>query len=794
MVFIKTTHNILPKAFWSAFLKGVYLEYHTGIIAFNLESYADLLEGIGYTVTLYGSDYGKDWDFFINAVCVKGIALISLHSIAQPDRLIGSIEINPRRKFKKEKRLLLSYFRKKVKKLPEALAILRELGREIFTNTNIELKEIERENGTLQFTQLLKIITSSAIWKNLICENSHLILKERAEHIGNALGIDPISVSIYGRYSLEKDVRYEANKVSRPLLNEKSGITELWQKLTIKNPKLLPEEKAEIIGDETNLEPATVANYAKGSTDTNVKREGFKASKKIQLEKFDLTKSWRELLDNNPHWTPRERAVEAAKDLSIGPLTAASYCKESLDKLVKKDSIVAYNIIVDEKYELTNKWALLINSQPDLNPLEHARILAKQLKLSIGYISMVGAYSRNQKVLRESSVAAKLNGVEKHNITERWEYLIVNNPEIGYVERAILIGEATGIDGISAAGYATYSSNQLVKKEANLALKSIAENKKGITSQWKEIHARYPKLIPKEIIHKIARQSNIEPTTVATYGRSSSDKLVKTQCNQAFGELVSSKKDIEGNWDKIKNKNPKLPIKEKIGLLVKFLKISEGTLFIYSRSIKDDILRKGIEKAYYRYIDKKHNITKRWLEMLEKGGGLNFMEKLHILVGETGLAPVTISNIMRRSDNSRIKTLGSRLTGKLLNEKHNLTELWKKKMMDESIKDPSMIAEYLSKELNLEPSTIASYAMYSEDSDVKSSANQAYNQVRERKYNIIEKWKGLRKVPKEKAQILASETGLKEITVSSYARFADDLTVRKEAIKLYTELLNDQEV
>ena len=783
--------QILSEKFWDAFLNGVYPEFVEGIVAFNLESYADLLEGIGYTKTLYGKDFHKDWDFFINIACLKGIALISLHSISQPDRLIGNIEVNPRRKFKKEKRLFLSYFKEKVKKKPNALIILRKLGREFFDNAKISLKEIERNNGTLQFVQLLKIITSCAIWKRMINENCELSLKEKAEYIGDLLNIDPVSVSIYGRYSLDTKVIHEANKVSRPLLNEKSNITELWQNLAKKNPNLLPEEKATILGSETGLQPSTVANYAKASIDKIIRNEGRIASKKIEIIKFDLTNKWKKLLDKYPQWTPKKRAEEIAKNISIGPITATTYLKESANKVVKKNSILAYYMLVDDKHGITNKWSLLMKSHPNFSPLEHVKIIADELELSTGYISLVGTYSTDQQVSKESNVAAKLNGVEKHNITERWMTLIIDRPKIGYTKRAILIGKAVNIDEITVAGYATYSSNPLVKKEANLALKTIAENKKGITNLWLEILKKYPKLTSKEIVQKIALKLNIEPTTTATYGKASSNKMIKNQCNKVFSELSSIKKDIKGNWNKIKKTNPKLNLEENIELLLKILKISEGTLYMYSRSIEDDELRKGIEKSYYRYVDKKHNITNRWLKILEGDKLPNYMKTVKLIADEAGLSVITVSNITRHSSNAKIKTLGSTLTGKLLNEKHNLTELWSKIMVEKSFNEPSEIAEYLSEKLNLKPSTIASYAMYSELSEVKDSANITYNQVRERRYNIIKNWKRLNKTPQEKARILGNETGLREITVCSYARYAADPKVKKEAIKLYTQLLKE---
>lgn len=65
----------LPKAFWEAFQEGKYPNHHAGIIAFNLERYADVIEGIGYSRTLYGSDFHQDWEYFLNIFAFKDICL-----------------------------------------------------------------------------------------------------------------------------------------------------------------------------------------------------------------------------------------------------------------------------------------------------------------------------------------------------------------------------------------------------------------------------------------------------------------------------------------------------------------------------------------------------------------------------------------------------------------------------------------------------------------------------------------------------------------------------------------------
>lgn len=48
-------------------------------------------------------------------------------------------------------------------------------------------------------------------------------------------------------------------------------------------------------------------------------------------------------------------------------------------------------------------------------------------------------------------------------------------------------------------------------------------------------------LTPKEISNRIAKEQEIKPITIASYGRYSFDKEVKSQVMKAYSELLSEK-------------------------------------------------------------------------------------------------------------------------------------------------------------------------------------------------------------------------------------------------------------
>jgi len=71
--------SLLPEAFWDAFDSDRYLDKHEGVIAFNIEKYADLIEGKGYARTLYNHDFKEDLEFFVNIIAIKDCFFLSLH-------------------------------------------------------------------------------------------------------------------------------------------------------------------------------------------------------------------------------------------------------------------------------------------------------------------------------------------------------------------------------------------------------------------------------------------------------------------------------------------------------------------------------------------------------------------------------------------------------------------------------------------------------------------------------------------------------------------------------------------
>ncbi len=108
--------TILSEDFWNAVLNGIFLSNHKSILSFKIEPYAEVIEQNGYAQTLYGSDFKKDWDFYINILAIKHIFFISLYPLKNPKKNLGVINYNPRRKIKGAKVKNLCYFEKQINK------------------------------------------------------------------------------------------------------------------------------------------------------------------------------------------------------------------------------------------------------------------------------------------------------------------------------------------------------------------------------------------------------------------------------------------------------------------------------------------------------------------------------------------------------------------------------------------------------------------------------------------------------------------------------------------------------
>lgn len=342
--------KILNQQFWDAYLYGKYPSDTRDTISFKIEKFEQILGKLGYMDTKYIYNYE------INIVAIKEIFFISIHTLASDSKILGVAHYYTRRKIYE-----IKYFSGLMEENPIALRLLNRIKFEMLSK-GIELEEKKFKKGNIPFEGAIKAIVCIAHWRSLLTTRPNLKPEERAEIISKIVDMHPNSVASYARNDLDKDTRSDASKSYQILSEVKYNITERWLKL--KQKDFSPVDIAKTIAEEFKISPLTVALYGKVSKDKIVRSESLKVIPIMLDSRYNITDKWRHLINSKSKKSPKEKAELIAQDLNLNPISVASYANYSEDVEVRREAKKSYNILCDLKHNITEKWSNLINKFP----------------------------------------------------------------------------------------------------------------------------------------------------------------------------------------------------------------------------------------------------------------------------------------------------------------------------------------------------------------------------------------------------------------------------------------------
>ncbi len=374
-------------------------------------------------------------------------------------------------------------------------------------------------------------------WLELITNKPALTPTQRAEVIATKKGLDPVTVATYGRASPNPKVKSEAFKAVNILLDSKYEITTKWQNLIENRPKMSPKERAECIAAELHIDAISVSSYGRSSVDKTVKSESNKAFNTIYESRHEITQRWRKLMKTSPHFSPQERAEHIGFEIGIEPTTVTRYGQNSPDKDVKSEAIKASGMLLESRHDITGLWLKLKEKMPTFNPKECAGHLALELGLDPLTIAGYGKFSKNSQIKSEANQAFMALRDASQNITPRWRKLIETCPNLSPQERAEHLASDLDVSPVTVAGCAKYSSDRDVKSDANKAFKKLLESKHSITERWEKLLNDKPEITPQKRAELIAMELGIAPITTAGYGTASSNQQVKSEAYHAFYKI-----------------------------------------------------------------------------------------------------------------------------------------------------------------------------------------------------------------------------------------------------------------
>lgn len=344
------------------------------------------------------------------------------------------------------------------------------------------------------------------------------------------LDLDPVTVAYYATCSTDPNIIYDATYSQKILSEAKKDISKKWLQLKVKKPKLQPVEIAKSLSKSLNLDISTILSYARFSSNKEIKNDVNKIHKKVYCDKYDITTEWIKL---DKTLSPSEKAEKIANKLSISAITVAEYARNSENLLVKKEAKIANNRLYDKLYNITKKWKILILTEPNLKSYTKAKKIAKELNKKPSYIAGYARYSNDDEVKKEANEALMILISRKKEIDKKWLDLMNKLPNISPIERATQLSKELNMKPITVANYGSYSYNKQVKTDASLAKIQIIEKSHSITEKWLTIKSENSNKDPVEISKEIGSLLNLEPITVTSYAIVSNNKTVRAEAYRA---------------------------------------------------------------------------------------------------------------------------------------------------------------------------------------------------------------------------------------------------------------------
>ncbi len=670
--------TILGEDFWNSFHEGIYLPNSLSIISYQIEDLVSGLENYCFYESIYRSNY------IINIISIKKAFFISIFS--KDSKLLGVLSY--RLNTAKSSNINIFAYWERATRLehPIALLLLNKLNREILNN-GIFLEQKPRRAGRLPYERHIKTILVASIFRHLIKNRPELSPPQKVEEIKKYIDLEPLGIASYACESPYRKVKLEGREAFCNISDQNYDITPSWKNLIEQSPLLTPEERVEIIASKLGLDPISVSGFARYSLDSLVKSEAIYAYSIISERKYEITDSWREIKQISQNISDREIIELIAEDLNIDPVTIAGYARFSNDKGIKKAASRNYGKFIERKAKITDGYLRHKKRFPTLNPLDIAKILAKEKKNKVSYIISYGRYSDNKDVRKDLHEAFYLLTNEKYELLKKWKHIYKDNPPL---EKLKKISRDIGKKLLTVLDYLVRLKDPSVNAEVAPLKDDLEEDKYHITDHWLKI---LKKDSTTEIVEKISNETGLALTTITQKAMHSPNFEIRKNSTQKYYELMDKKHKYTEIWSSVLRDYLQLSSLEraeivsskcnlKLSSLVKYATNSKNVnvkkdayktkTFINKRS--QSLEKRTISKPTY-YLGKNQRII---LRKLKERGGLFFsnikaIPKL-IEKGRTGLL-YSLKTLAKREFISRVKEINEKnINFNKMNYKYRITQ------------------------------------------------------------------------------------------------------------------------
>ncbi len=492
---------------------------------------------------------------------------------------------------------------------------------------------------------------------------------------------------------------------------------------------------AEYIASKIKLDPFSVAAYGRLSPLGDVKHEAIIAYNILYDEKSEVTKLWKELILNHPELSSIQKAESISEKINISALTIAGIARVSENKIVKKEAIDAYFKLYAILLDLEERWSWLIKTHPNYSAEQRIRQLAKELDLNPSTIVIYGHTCKNEDIKKDISSVKFFFFESFHKVSELWNGLILNRSELTPLEKVKNISRETRLSILTTINYAFYSSIKGVRSEAWSARYLHYDEKYNLNKKWLNLMKKSPSDSSSERARKISKDLNISPFTITINLTCSKNLNVRRDARTAHFHILDEKHEITSIWSSLIKKIPTVNSFKRARKIAQLKSLNIFSVCSIGRYSQSPLIRKDARAAITIEYDRRLKITEKWVEIYEKDNLKDPEFIARHLAKKLKKSPSTIAYIAAASPNKIIRSQASIARNRLVDDQYGITSLWLSYMGKH---EPDDIAIKIGKKLKMSPLNISKIMISSKHKLIKKEASIASFRLFIKRYNLEE--------------------------------------------------------
>ena len=171
-----------------------------------------------------------------------------------------------------------------------------------------ENKTVKKEANSARKKIRLQLSGIESLWNDYVKQKPSGENNKIIEYISFKTGLAESTVAILAGVSANLSIKKIANREIDKIMNKRYQLDKLWNSIGYDNPTYSIQETFNEVCNSLNLTPTTIVRYLRGSELESVKKHYSQLYYTTMDNLHNITEKWSKLLKESPNLTPLERA------------------------------------------------------------------------------------------------------------------------------------------------------------------------------------------------------------------------------------------------------------------------------------------------------------------------------------------------------------------------------------------------------------------------------------------------------------------------------------------------------